>query len=80
MILSWIGCAESYADNANSSSIFFKKSMRNLKFCKKAAMLGRKIYIYLQVLIPANLCHFSLLLSEQNVALENYCIDLLNGF
>ena len=33
MILSWTGCAESYTYNANNSSIFFKKSMRNLKFC-----------------------------------------------
>ena len=33
IILSWTGCAESYTYNANNSSVFFKKSIRNLKFC-----------------------------------------------
>ena len=37
-------------------------------------MLGSKIYIYLNISIPWDFCHYFLLWSEQNDALENYCI------
>ena len=45
LILSWIGCPESYTDDAKKSSIFFKKSMRNLKFGEEAVMMRSKIYL-----------------------------------
>ena len=32
LIFFWIGYVESNTDNVNNSSIFFKTSMRNLKF------------------------------------------------
>ena len=41
-------------------------------------MLGSKISIYLHISIPVDLCHYFLLGSEQNDALENYCIDLFH--
>ena len=50
LILSWIGWAEQYTDDVNSSSVFFKTSVRNLKFCKEAAKLGRKIIFILTFL------------------------------
>lgn len=50
-ILSCVGCAESYSGNANNSCILFKKSMKNLKFREGAAVLGTKIYIYLDITI-----------------------------
>ena len=55
-----------------------KKLMRNLKFCSEAIMLGSKIYIYLHISIPGDLCHYFLLWTEHNDALENYCIDLFH--
>ena len=33
LILSWTGCTKLYTNNAKNNSIFFKKLMRNLKFC-----------------------------------------------
>ena len=50
-ILSCVGCAESYSGNANNSSILFKKSNKNLTFREGAAVLGTKIYIYLDITI-----------------------------
>ena len=44
LILSWIGNTESHTDDTSNSSIFFKKSNRNLKFRQEAVMLGSQIY------------------------------------
>ena len=37
-----------------------------------------KIYIYLHLSIPGELCHYFLLCSVQNDTLENYCIDVFH--
>ena len=62
LILFWTGYAKLYIDDANISSFFFQESMSNV---------GKQDIYLSSDSISVESCHYFLLWSKQNDALEN---------